>query len=152
MRTYRLPRLATAHVLAPRHPPCCTTSGRARLSFPVGAGSSGRYRRWCACPVASARSAGHLIGWASIADGRRHATNDAPERSIFLPQLDQEIEMASGTADKVTGAVKEAAGKLTGDKRTEAEGQTDQVKGKAKNATDNVTEKAKGVRDSLNKE
>ena len=30
--------------------------------------------------------------------------------------------MASGTADKVKGSVKETAGKLTGDKRTEAEG------------------------------
>ena len=46
--------------------------------------------------------------------------------------------MASGTMDKVTGAVKEAVGKVTGDKRTEAEGQTDQAKGAAKNATDNV--------------
>jgi uncharacterized protein YjbJ (UPF0337 family) len=57
--------------------------------------------------------------------------------------------MASGTVDKIVGAVKEAAGKLTGDKRTEAEGKTDQAKGDVKNATDNVTEKAKGVRDSL---
>lgn len=60
--------------------------------------------------------------------------------------------MASGTADKVKGAVKEAAGKLTGDKRTEAEGKTDQAKGKVKNATDNVTEAAKGVRDSLKRD
>ncbi|MFO1038474.1 MAG: CsbD family protein [Geminicoccaceae bacterium] len=57
--------------------------------------------------------------------------------------------MASGTADKVKGSVKEAAGKLTGDKRTEAEGKTDQAKGKVKNAADDVTEKAKGARDSL---
>jgi len=60
--------------------------------------------------------------------------------------------MASGTADKVTGKVKEGLGKVTGDQRTEAEGKADQVKGKAKNATDNVSEKAKGVRDSLRKE
>jgi uncharacterized protein YjbJ (UPF0337 family) len=59
--------------------------------------------------------------------------------------------MASGTADKVKGAVKEAVGKVTDDKRTDAEGKTDQVKGDAKNATDNVTEKAKGVGDSLKK-
>src|SRR5690242_20209524 len=51
--------------------------------------------------------------------------------------------MASGTADKVVGTVKEAVGKLTGDKRIEAEGRTDQVKGDLKNATDNVTEAAK---------
>jgi uncharacterized protein YjbJ (UPF0337 family) len=59
--------------------------------------------------------------------------------------------MASGTADKVKGAVKGAVGKVTDDKRTDAEGKTDQVKGDAKNATDNVTEKAKGVGDSLKK-
>lgn len=57
--------------------------------------------------------------------------------------------MASGTVDKVVGAVKEAVGKLTGDHRTEAEGKTDQVKGDVKNATDNVSESLKGVRDSL---
>ena len=60
--------------------------------------------------------------------------------------------MASGTADKTKGVVKEAVGKLTGDKRTEAEGKTDQAKGKVKNATDNVAEKVKGVKDSLKSE
>ena len=60
--------------------------------------------------------------------------------------------MASGTADKVKGTVKEAVGKVTGDKRGEAEGKTDQVKGDVKDATGNVGETAKGVRDSLKKE
>ena len=60
--------------------------------------------------------------------------------------------MASGTADKVKGSVKETAGKLTGDKRTEAEGKTDRVKGDVKDATGNVSEAAKGVRDSLKKD
>jgi uncharacterized protein YjbJ (UPF0337 family) len=60
--------------------------------------------------------------------------------------------MASGTADKIKGAVKEGAGKVTGDKRTETEGKTDQAKGDVKDATGNVTESAKGVRDSLKKE
>ena len=60
--------------------------------------------------------------------------------------------MASGTADKAKGVVKEAVGKATGDKRIEAEGKTDQAKGKVKNATDNVSETAKGVKDSLSKE
>jgi uncharacterized protein YjbJ (UPF0337 family) len=60
--------------------------------------------------------------------------------------------MASGTADKVKGAVKDTAGKLTGDKRSEAEGKTDKAKGDVKNATSNVTESAKGARDSLKKE
>ena len=60
--------------------------------------------------------------------------------------------MASGTADKAKGAVKEAVGKVTGDKRTAAEGKTDQVKGKVKNAADDLAEKAKGTRNSLKKE
>jgi uncharacterized protein YjbJ (UPF0337 family) len=60
--------------------------------------------------------------------------------------------MASVTADKVKGAIKEGVGKVTGDRRTEAEGKTDQVKGDLKNATGNLSESAKGVRDSLNKE
>jgi len=62
------------------------------------------------------------------------------------------MAMASGTADKVKGNVKEAVGKVTGDKRTETEGKTDQVKGKAKNAADDVTEAAKGARDSLKRD
>ena len=60
--------------------------------------------------------------------------------------------MASGTADKAKGVVKEAVGKVTGDKRTEAEGKTDQAKGKVKNAANDVTKKAKGAKDSLTKE
>ena len=60
--------------------------------------------------------------------------------------------MASGTADKAKGVVKEAVGKVTGDKRTEAEGKTDQAKGKVKNATNDDTEKVKGVKDSLKSE
>ena len=59
--------------------------------------------------------------------------------------------MASGTTDKVKGAVKEVAGNVTGDKKTEAEGKTDQIKGKAKDAADSVTESAEGVKDSLKK-
>jgi uncharacterized protein YjbJ (UPF0337 family) len=57
--------------------------------------------------------------------------------------------MASGTADKIAGKIKEGIGKLTGDKRTETEGKTDQTKGDVKNATGNVSESAKGVRDSV---
>jgi uncharacterized protein YjbJ (UPF0337 family) len=78
-----------------------------------------------------------------------------PEALHRLIQVNHEFlwgqAMASGTVDKITGAVKEAFGKLTGSRRTEAEGKTDQAKGDLKNATDNVTESAKGVRDSLKK-
>jgi uncharacterized protein YjbJ (UPF0337 family) len=60
--------------------------------------------------------------------------------------------MASGTGDKLKGAIKEGAGAVSGDRRTEAEGKTDKVKGNLKNAGDNVTEKVKGVGDSLKKD
>lgn len=60
--------------------------------------------------------------------------------------------MASGTADKIKGAVKEGIGKATGDRRSEVEGKTDQAKGDAKNATGNVSERIKGVADSLKKD
>ena len=59
--------------------------------------------------------------------------------------------MASGTADKIKGAVKEGAGKLTGDRRTEAEGETDQAKGDVRNAARDVKDAAKGARDSIAK-
>jgi uncharacterized protein YjbJ (UPF0337 family) len=60
--------------------------------------------------------------------------------------------MAGGTADKVKGAIKEAAGKATDDRRLEAEGQTDQVKGNVKEAGRDIKEAAKGVRDSLSED
>jgi uncharacterized protein YjbJ (UPF0337 family) len=57
----------------------------------------------------------------------------------------------TGTADKVKGTLKEAAGKATGDRRTEAEGKTDRAKGETKDAAHSVKEAGKGVRDSLKK-
>ncbi len=59
--------------------------------------------------------------------------------------------MASGTADKIKGAVKEGAGKLTGDKRTETGGKTDRAKGGVKGAARDAKDAAKGVGDSLKK-
>ena len=40
-------------------------------------------------------------------------------------------EHVKGAADKVKGAVKDAAGKLTGDKDLQAEGKMDKAKGEA---------------------
>jgi uncharacterized protein YjbJ (UPF0337 family) len=57
-----------------------------------------------------------------------------------------------GTADKVKGSLKEAAGKATGDKRTEAEGKADRAKGSVKEAAHEAKESAKGVKDSLKHE
>jgi uncharacterized protein YjbJ (UPF0337 family) len=58
----------------------------------------------------------------------------------------------AGTADKVKGTIKEAAGKVTGDKRTEAEGKTDKAKGEVKDAVHESKEAARGVADSLKKD
>jgi len=51
--------------------------------------------------------------------------------------------MASGTADKAKGRVKEAAGALTGDKKLKGEGKADQLGGKVKNAVETVVDKVK---------
>ncbi len=40
-------------------------------------------------------------------------------------------EHVKGTADKVKGEVKDAAGKVTGDKKLESEGKFDKAKGSA---------------------
>jgi uncharacterized protein YjbJ (UPF0337 family) len=40
-------------------------------------------------------------------------------------------EHVKGAADKVKGAMKDAAGKITGDKEMQAEGKFDKVKGEA---------------------
>jgi uncharacterized protein YjbJ (UPF0337 family) len=57
--------------------------------------------------------------------------------------------MSSGTADKVKGRVKEAAGALAGDKKLKNEGKADQLVGKVKNSVERVVDKAKElVKDS----
>ena len=43
-------------------------------------------------------------------------------------------EHVKGAADKVKGAIKDAAGKVTGDKELQAEGKFDKAKGAAHNA------------------
>ncbi len=42
-------------------------------------------------------------------------------------------EHVKGAADKVKGAVKDAAGKVTGDRKLQAEGKIDKAKGAAHN-------------------
>ena len=52
-------------------------------------------------------------------------------------------EHVKGTADKVKGAIKEAAGKLTGDKKLEAEGKLDKMKGEARDVVGDVKDAVK---------
>jgi uncharacterized protein YjbJ (UPF0337 family) len=47
-------------------------------------------------------------------------------------------EHVKGAADKVKGAIKDAAGKVTGDKELQAEGKFDKAKGAAHDATGDV--------------
>lgn len=60
----------------------------------------------------------------------------------------------SGTADKIKGKVKEAAGDLTDDKKLQREGKTDQAAGGIKDKLDDtkdwVEEKVDDVKDKLN--
>jgi uncharacterized protein YjbJ (UPF0337 family) len=52
-------------------------------------------------------------------------------------------EHVKGAADKVKGAVKDAAGKVTGDEKMQAEGKMDKAKGAAHNAAGDVKDAAR---------
>ena len=52
-------------------------------------------------------------------------------------------EHVKGAAEKVKGAVKDAAGKLTGDKKLQAEGKFDKAKGSAHNVAGDVKDTAR---------
>jgi uncharacterized protein YjbJ (UPF0337 family) len=52
-------------------------------------------------------------------------------------------EHVKGAADKVKGAVKDAAGKMTGDQKMQAEGKMDKAKGAAHNAAGDVKDAAR---------
>jgi len=53
--------------------------------------------------------------------------------------------MGKGTADKVKGRVKEAAGAISGDEGLKNQGRVDQAAGKAKNALEEVVDKVEGL-------
>ena len=52
-------------------------------------------------------------------------------------------EHIKGAADKVKGAVKDAAGKMTGDKDLQAEGKMDKAKGEAHKITGDIKDAVK---------
>jgi uncharacterized protein YjbJ (UPF0337 family) len=52
-------------------------------------------------------------------------------------------EHVKGAADKVKGAVKEAAGKITGDRKLQTEGKFDKAKGSAHNLAGDVKDAAR---------
>jgi uncharacterized protein YjbJ (UPF0337 family) len=53
--------------------------------------------------------------------------------------------MSNGTADKIKGRVKEAAGALAGNEELKREGKTDQLVGKVKEVADKMVDKVKAV-------
>jgi uncharacterized protein YjbJ (UPF0337 family) len=53
--------------------------------------------------------------------------------------------MKSGTADKVKGRIKEAAGALADDQQLKQEGQADQLIGKAKDTAKKIIDKAEAL-------
>ncbi len=55
----------------------------------------------------------------------------------------------SGTADKISGKLKQAAGDLTGDKDLEREGKVDETSGKVKDGLDKAKDKASDAVDSI---
>jgi len=48
-----------------------------------------------------------------------------------------------GSAEKMKGSVKDAAGKMTGDKKLQAEGKADKVKGNLRNAVGSAKDAAR---------
>ncbi len=52
-------------------------------------------------------------------------------------------EHVKGTADKVKGSIKDAAGKVTGDKKLESEGKFDKAKGSAHNVAGDLKDAVK---------
>ena len=55
----------------------------------------------------------------------------------------------SGTADKASGRIKQAAGDLTDNKDLKNEGKKDEAAGKAKDVVDDVKDKANDVIDKI---
>ena len=49
-------------------------------------------------------------------------------------------EHVKGAANKIKGAIKDAAGKVTGDRKLQSEGKIDKAKGAAHNAAGDVKE------------
>jgi uncharacterized protein YjbJ (UPF0337 family) len=60
--------------------------------------------------------------------------------SVFPIQMElaMDREHVKGAADKVKGAIKDAAGKVTGDRKLQTEGKIDKAKGAAHNAAGDV--------------
>jgi uncharacterized protein YjbJ (UPF0337 family) len=56
-------------------------------------------------------------------------------------------EHVKGAADKVKGAIKDAAGKVTGDKELQTEGKIDKAKGAAHNVAGDVKDAVKHATD-----
>ena len=55
-------------------------------------------------------------------------------------------EHVKGAANKVKGAVKDAAGKVTGDRKLQTEGKVDKAKGAAHNVVGDVKDAVRAVR------
>jgi uncharacterized protein YjbJ (UPF0337 family) len=61
--------------------------------------------------------------------------------------MEMDREHVKGAADKVKGAVKDAAGKMTGDKKLQAEGKIDKAKGEAHKVAGDVKDAARHATD-----
>src|SRR5271154_5663850 len=70
---------------------------------------------------------------------RGHGTVSAlPRYQATANGVHMDREHIKGAADKVKGAIKEAAGKMTGDKELQSEGKLDKAKGEAHNIAGNI--------------
>jgi uncharacterized protein YjbJ (UPF0337 family) len=58
-------------------------------------------------------------------------------------------ETIKGTADKVKGSVKDAAGRMTGDKDLQAEGKADKVAGATRQTAGDIKDAGRKVSDAV---
>lgn len=58
-------------------------------------------------------------------------------------------ETIKGTADKIKGAVKDAAGRVTGDKALQAEGKADKAAGAARQTVGDIKDAGRKVTDAM---
>ena len=66
-----------------------------------------------------------------------------PAELSLTQEVPMDREHVKGAADKVKGAIKDAAGKMTGDREMQAEGKIDKAKGAAHNAAGDVKDAAR---------
>jgi uncharacterized protein YjbJ (UPF0337 family) len=89
-----------------------------------------------------------LGAWVWVVSGRGIPLQRVATNPPINPQRTKEHPM-SGTADKATGRIKQAAGDLTDNDELKNDGKKDEAAGKAKDAVESVKDKAGDAIDKI---